>query len=356
MINGNCSEQPEALAAEGVRKRRFSRQRAILHAEHRPLRICSGRVLNRYDQCIMNVLGKETGYMKNNKVKRFIGCCACFVFAIVCSAFAVCGASEEELIYSVEKQSGEPVFKYWCDDFDYDGNMELFAAVGKDAMGTSLWFSSEKETVNFPILGYVYCGEWDSPEGICSINSQQKLFVAETGAGGSGSSSVCYYVKDGIAIPAPKSGENLRQEAGAEFTINPSAFDDWGIDGFGSGHTYKKYYLHWNGTEFTEYEGREISRGDLEKYAGGADAIMQAESEGFSIGSIFERDNGIINVNLFKEGSASEGDGGLDRDNENMTLEVKNGEVFLVVINHNAQDWIGKYSYGGIYESVGLLW
>ena len=293
--------------------------------------------------------------MRKNKIRRFIGWTACLSAVIFGSMQIVYGASEEELISSIEAQSGEPVFKCWYDDFDNDGNKELFAAVGTEGRGTTLWFSSEKETVNFPILGYVYCDEWDNPEGICTINSEQKIFVVETGAGGSGSSSACFYVNNGIAIPAQKSGENLRQTAGTEFTINPSAFDATVYDGLESGHTYKRYYLHWNGTNFEEYAGHEISKEELLQYEGGSDAVRQAESEGYSIGTIFRRDNGIINVNLYSE-TAPQGDGAPNRDNENMTLEIKGDAVYLVVINHTAQEWVGKYSYGGAYESTGLVW
>jgi len=305
--------------------------------------------------CLM-MLNKVKENMRKNKIRRFIGWGTCLASIILSSIQIVYGATEEELISSIEAQSGEPVFKYWYDDFDNDGSKELFAAVGTEVQGTTLWFSSDKETVNFPIPGFVYCDEGYGPEGICSINAEQKLFVVEAGGGGSGSKSMCFYVNNGIAIPAPLCGENLRQTAGTEFTINPSAFDNAVLDGIECGHTYKRYYLHWTGTEFTEYTGQEISLEELEKYEGGSDAIRQAESEGYSVGTIFRRDNGIINVNLYKDDESTAGaDGVPDRYNDNITLEVKNDAVYLVVVNHDTEEWIEKYSYGGVYESAGLL-
>ena len=282
------------------------------------------------------------------KTKRLFQLCLCSVSVILGSSFAVFAASEEELLSAVESESGLPVYRYWYDDYDGDGNKEMFAAAGAEERDTTLWFASSRETVHFPSWGYLYCDEQHSrPEGICTINSSQKLFVMEMGGGGSGSRSMCYYVKDGIAIPAPMAGENLTQIAGTEFAIHASAFDAIWEGTYGTGHTYKRYYLHWTGTEFQEYEGKEISQAELERYAGGADALQQARSEGFSIGTDFRRDNGIINVNLYKEGETGQV-------NENLTLELDGNSVNLLVVNHYGTDWVQKHSYGGIYESTGL--
>lgn len=294
--------------------------------------------------------------MKNAKVIGFINYGIWLAVLLLGSTIPVFGASEEELISSIEAQSGEPVFKYWYDDFDNDGNKELFAAVGNEETATTLWFSGEKTTVNFSTPGFVYCDERFSPEGICTINAEQKLFVIEAGGGGSGSNSMCFYVNNGIPVPAPMCGENLRQTEGTEFTINPSAFDKNVLDGTECGHTWKKYYLHWTGTEFTEYVGQEMSLKELERFEGGLDVIQQAEAKGYFVGTIFYRDNGIINVNLYSEDYSTIGrDGRPDRYNDNITLEVKNDAVSLVVVNHDAERWIEKYSYGGVYESAGLF-
>ena len=282
------------------------------------------------------------------KIGFYYRVCLCAAFFLTATS-TVNAATEEELLSSVETQSGSSVFRYWYDDYDSDGSKELFAAVGTEEMGTTLWFASDKETVHFPTWGYLYCDErYSRPEGICTIDSKQKLFVMEIGAGGSGSNSICYYVKDGIAIPAPMAGENLIQLAGAEFAIHASAFDAIGDGEFGTGHTYKRYYLHWTGTEFQEYEGWEISRAELEGYEGGSDALQLAETEGYSIDTIYQRSNGIINVNLYKETEAG-------RRNENLTLEIDNNKVNLVVVSHDGTEWINKYSYGGVYESTGLV-
>ena len=269
----------------------------------------------------------------------------CLVFF---GAITVLGSSEEELLDTIKEQSGDQIINYWCADFDMDGNKEVFAAVGTDEMDSTLWFASDVEVVQFPVMGYIYCESWSNPEGVCTIDAGQKVFVIECGAGGSGSNSLCYYVKDGIAIPVQRAGENLRQNAGKEFFIHATAFDAIGSDGFGSGHTYKRYYLEWTGDGFREHIGTEISRGELEGYKGAADILQQAADEGYSLGTIWKRDNGIINVNLFREEGAG-------RRNENLTLKYSGDAVVLEVINRGVSEWIQKYSFGGEYEAAGLL-
>ena len=284
----------------------------------------------------------------NNRILKMISGFFLFYCLLLLGTATVLGSSEEELLSTIKERSGSQIIAYWCADFDMDGKKEVFAAVGAEEMDSTLWFASDAEIVHFPNDGYIYCSTWYNPEGICTIDAEQKIFVIEYGGGGSGSRSLCYYIKDGIAIPVQRAGENLRQNAGKEFFIHASAFDALVNDGVGTGHTYKRYYLKWIGDRFQEYVGTEISREELEGYNGAVDILQQAAAEGYSIGTIWKRDNGIINVNLFREEE-------MGRRNENLTLEYSGDSVVLDVINRGVSEWIQKYSFGGEYEASGLL-
>ena len=275
--------------------------------------------------------------------KAFVGLIVLLYSVAFC--MNVC-AEEDNLLAAISGLSGETIQKYWAEDFDGDGNKEVFAAVGEDEMGISLWFSSSVEVKKLPVFGSVYSSDYNYPEGICYINSDQKLFVIESGAFGSGSTSNCFYVEDGYVKTVENAGEGLRQGKGTQFYIHPGAFDAVGFNGddFTSGHTYKRYYLEWTGSGFREYTGSEISQTELQSYAGASDILSTAQSEGYSIGRIFKRDNGIINVNLLMETDSK-------TEYENLTMEIDGNTVNLVIVNHGGTNWIDKYSFHGIYES-----
>ena len=257
-------------------------------------------------------------------------------------------AEEDNLLAAISGLSGETIQKYWAEDFDGDGNKEVFAAVGEDERNLTLWFSSRFAAEMLPVTGSVYARDYDNPEGVCYINNDQKLFVIESGGFGSGSTSNCYYVEDGHVKTVENAGEGLRQAKGMQFYIYPGAFDavKYCNDDYTLGHTYKRYYLEWTGSGFGEYTGTEISQAELESYTGASDILSQARSEGYSIGTIYKRDNGIINVNLFMETAS-------DIKYENLTLEIDDNTVNLVVVNNGGTNWIERYSFNGIYESSG---
>ena len=128
-----------------------------------------------------------------------------------------------------------------------------------------------------------------------------------------------------------------------------SAFDYSVDDGFSTGHTHKRYYVKWTGSSFKEYKGTKITQAKLKKYSGAASILKKARSLGYSIGTIFKRSNGIINVNLYKYEYGG-------RVNENLTLKISGSKVTLVPAAWRFSDspWIEKYSYGGVYKASGF--
>ena len=63
---------------------------------------------------------------------------------------------------------------------------------------------------------------------------------------------------------------------GKNFAIYPGAFDLM-VDstGMSVGHTWKAYYLKWNGKKFVEYTGKRITLTQLKKYDGASSILKK---------------------------------------------------------------------------------
>lgn len=261
------------------------------------------------------------------------------------SSIVVEAATKNSLQKKIEKRTGNIRNTYY-DDFDGDGTKELFAVIGNEEGSNEIWFAGESGIKKVYSEGAsVYT--W-SP-GICKVSSKQKIIVFETGAFGSISSSLCFYVKNGKAKKVTKAGEGLTQASGKNFLIFPSAYDAIKEDGSSSmiGHTCKAYYLKWNGSKFVEYKGKVISQKKLKTYKGASSYLNKIKKLGYKVGKIYYRQNGIININLTKRISSQ-------TYNENVTLKVKKNKVTLMVNYSSGNNIVEKSSYNGIYQEKGL--
>lgn len=145
-----------------------------------------------------------------------------------------------------------------------------------------------------------------------------------------------------------KAGEGLGQIKGKDFVIHPSAFD-LVVDstGVSTGHTWKAYYLKWNGKKFVEYVGKKMSLGALKKYKGTNVYLKKVNNLGYKIGEIYYRKNGIINVNLSKAMQD-----GIEQ--QNIIFKVKGNKVSLQVNDKEGKNIVEKSSYGGKYNAKGF--
>ena len=253
-------------------------------------------------------------------------------------------ASKAALVNKIKAKTSERIKEVFYADYDYDGLKEAFIITEKSEDNQTLWFSSEKEVKKIA-TAIIWAGKG---QGICKVSNNQKLFLAEGSAGGSGSWSYCFYVKNGKAIQVKKSSGGLTQVKGKDFVIYPSAFD-LVVDstGVSSGHTWKAYYLKWNGKKFVEYIGQKISLKALKKYKGADDYINKVKKLGYKIGKIYYRKNGIINVNLSKLI-----EDGVEQ--QNITFIVQSNKVFLQVNYKKGKNIVEKSSYGGKYSAKGF--
>lgn len=256
--------------------------------------------------------------------------------------------SKDELVEQVKKTTTDKVDQVYYTDYDYDGSQEAFIITTRSEDDQTLWFSSGQEVKKIA-ASIIWVDK--AAQGICQVSPKQKIFVAEGSGGGSGSWSYCCYVKNGRAILVKRAGEWLAHRSGKNFTIHQSAFDAM-YDDFGKfylGHTWKEYYLRWTGTGFVEYEGRKISRKQLEQYKGAGKYLRQAEKLGYRIGKIFYRKNGIINVNVSQKHKKGE-----DIDYENFNLNVNRKKVSLRICNKKGKNILERSSYHGIYKAKGF--
>ncbi len=253
---------------------------------------------------------------------------------------------KQALLDKIKKESAETILKSYYDDFDGDGVKEIFAITQTDEGYHHIWYAGNKEIKQ--VKGDdIRCDYDSSYKSIVKVSENQKIFIMEFFFGANGSSSECYYVSSGKVQNVAQDLQGLIQLSGKEFAIHTSSFDN---NDNGAGHTWKRYYLKWNGKKFVEYKGTKISIKKFESYKNGRSVIKKIKNEGYTIGKIYERSNGIININV------SSGDVSSGIDYENVTLKLKDGKV-TVVDNDNgpykSSDGIVKRSsYGGIYSET----
>lgn len=260
-----------------------------------------------------------------------------FLLAVVCVLGVYCYAedaddSESSLmeLFMMETRSSDiSVFEYG--DYDGDGIHEAFALLPKQGWNSDgegyygeLWFVSPRQCTKIH--------DEDSCLALSKEGAGPMLFTAEVWYGGSGSTSYVWGVSQ--SSKAEILGKEFEGISGGEmpneFYMYPSAFDQ-STDG--TGHTWKRYYFFLDGLELKEYGGLWISRNQLEEVEGGEAILQKAEEEGWTIGDIYYRENGIINVNLHDEWS-----------NDNLTLRFDG----TAVVDTGER-------FGGVYKSASGL-
>lgn len=261
-----------------------------------------------------------------------------------CYSTEVLATSKKSLVKKVENLTEDSIKNVFYADYDGDGSKEAFIVTQEAEDKQTLWFASSKQVKKLETAVLVS----NKKNGICRINSKQKLFVIEGSGNGSGSWSYCYYVKQGKAHMVKKASENLSHLSGKEFVIYPSEFDsNCDSNGNWTGHTWKAYYLYWTGTSFKQYVGKEISESKLGSYKNGSKYLKQIKKADYKIGKIFYRKNGIININVYKKNKRWN-----YTDYNNVTLSKKGKKVVLKIYDKKGKNIIEKSGFGGIYKSI----
>lgn len=234
------------------------------------------------------------------------------------------------------------IFKYY-NDYDGDGDCELFAVVGEvvekpEILWTTLtgeiWFVDdmgacmvEKTDKSYFTEPFIF---------LCDSN----CFIAFEEAYVTGTLTYIWGVRDGKPYQPNISGKGngLSINSYNEIELCDSDYDAGLSDGLMSGHTWKNYYLYYDGDTFREYGGLKISTDELKKIDGTEKIINDIIIEGYEIDSIYYRENGIININFSLA----------DNDSiryKNITLRCKQAGFEVV------PSMYGKYNEG-IYQSA----
>jgi len=197
----------------------------------------------------------------------------------------------------------QKILAFEYEDYDGDGTFEAFAFVGKEQepdvdesyMG-EIWFVNARGAKKLEAYEHGY---W----GLINVHTfgKNKFAVLNLYATTGGCVSVW-----GVHGGKPRHesisgvGGGLRQIDDTSFTLYHSTYDFDVTDGISTGHTWKDYWFYWDGKAFHEYGGVEITEAQLRKCGGAAKILDGIKAEDETIGEIFYRDNGIINVNHFK--------------------------------------------------------
>lgn len=207
-----------------------------------------------------------------------------------------------EILFEDTADPSEKLYDFAADDFDLDGKYEAFAVKGQ-AQGYEIkgdiYFVTENgaEKIN----GETYYLDYDRYP-VFDLGDRKLYRVWNVFA--TGRSAYVYGVKDGkwYEHEISQRGQDLeRMGLSDNFTIvNGSDYDSGYLasENATSGHTWKTYYLYWNGEEFREYGGIEISEEQFLKCEGAQHILDLAGENDCFVSNILYRGNGLINVNL----------------------------------------------------------
>lgn len=195
----------------------------------------------------------------------------------------------------------DTVYAFEARDYDGDGTYEAFGVTGTPLESGTLWFAnSDGAEAVYENEGFAVSE--DDGSHVLELGSAC-LYTVEQGFG-TVTSSIVLGVKNGRWYEDAISGRgsDIHAESADNVTIvdssgYDSAYDENGNDG--GGHTYKTYYLYYDGEGFKEYAGEEITEKQFESYDGGREALDEIKSTGAVIRNIILRWNQIINLNYY---------------------------------------------------------
>lgn len=241
-------------------------------------------------------------------------------------------SSINSYIEQLQYNTSEEVIFYDYNDYDNDGICEMFALTGKeykDYIGDwshdicgKLWFVNRNGVKQVDADEKIY---HDEPK---KIRAGEQIFLVLEKPYTTGSTTYIWGVKDNEPYQSSltKKGMDLKPNEYGEFEFIDSTYDLSELEGtyFLCGHTWKKYYFYFNGIDFKEYGGIQIEYEDLLKIEGINEIIDIINNDGYTINSIYYRENNMININL------SSGEMG-NRTFYNITLRINNHKIKIIL-------------------------
>jgi len=162
---------------------------------------------------------------------------------------------------------------FFCGDYNADGRFEAFAFMGDSlppindadsiyAVNMEVW------TINSVSSTKIFSGEVNYIENLAphmiKINKQQLLLFSDT-SNFTNTITHLWFMKNGNAVEADNDNMALHFVGGNVFHAYPDAYDHFSD---GTGHTWKRYYLYWNGSALVEYGGIKITQTQLRSVNG----------------------------------------------------------------------------------------
>ena len=245
------------------------------------------------------------------------------------------------LISKAEKLAKSDISDVFCADYDGDGKKELFAVaggIGLDIENQQLIFVSSKQKKEIKTDRYI------ADAFLSETEDGKSIFTAVITIGALFKTTHWYSVENGRAVEHLIGG-HLQHIKGDDFTI---ISDSWDLfysseDKISTGHTYKVYYLKWNGKALEDIKSKTIDAAALKKYKNGAEILKEIEAAGYTLDDIIERENGIININVH----IKEADGILY---DNVNLKINGSSLETEINKKDGKNIVEKSSYGGIYK------
>ncbi len=207
----------------------------------------------------------------------------------------------KELENTIKTASGaDTVYAFEARDFDGDGTYEAFGVTGQPLDSGTLWFANSggAEAV-YENEGFAVS---EDGGGHVLELGRTSLYTVEQGYG-TVTFSLVMGVKNGKWYEDEISGRgsDIRAESADGVTVIDASGYDAFIDPNGEnsgGHTYKTYYLYYDGEGFKEYGGSEITEKEFESL-GGREILDELSDSGYEIRNIIRRSNQIINLNYY---------------------------------------------------------
>ncbi len=215
---------------------------------------------------------------------------------------------EEELRRKIEETTGETLQDSIYVDMDHDGRKEMLGAFMKDDV-SQLWFCSSDKNIckkisenDMKMDGLEFTQIVYDDETHIVLNTYREM--------GTGKNFSLVRLNQGEPqlVLENQYGYCGQKQDGKDVYVNVEAYDgmyDASIDGMIL-HTWKEAYIYFDGTEYKEYDAKQISEEDFMKYENASEILEKVKQDISEKGSLdgvikteylyYIRENGIMNI------------------------------------------------------------
>lgn len=220
----------------------------------------------------------------------------------------------------IENETGKKIIYSESDDFDFDGNYEMFAIVEADSKekindnnyyGT-IWYINNSGS---PVL--IEDSMMEYKKDPYTIAVDENVFIVFVSEQADEDIAYIWGVDNGEPFQPVISGKgsDVKKNEFNELEITHTTYERVyslaliPLDeennvflppsiSYTEEEANKNYYFYFDGNAFKEYGGMEIDIDDVLKFPQGKEIINRIHNHSYNIDSIYYRDNGIMNINI----------------------------------------------------------